>query len=650
MVAHPAASAVTVVMRSTVGCKCWIAVLLTWVSIASLPQADARTLAHTASKCYSSSCSAYSLDDLRWAAEVVETVQPAPGQTFRGWRFERASLLEGVELDWRPLFVLGVGEILGHIVRGVTGFGSAIVLVSFWTICKSCGLDAGPFQSLIFADSICSLATAAPLVYITKPWKFASWRLVVTLLAFQALGAPVGAFLVLRLEPARLNFAIATALLVLFLLMVCPVAEGIRQLRARAGPRLKRTPDLRQPLLTTSPGAGADTPGKWWWPQWLQRKGRSQQAGYSALPVGIPAGDTSTPDTTSAKSSIPSKSPFSDASQQQRQFVFADLTDGHTVSKAEASAAHGATAGARFTGNPLVLSRKQSDSASSLRGPGGSSPTLPLKHISICEEPELAAACLRVGSAGGAIIEGNEGAVVGPGPGASFDARDAGLGGPDEGTAGRTVGRGEPVSSLGVRGQDLGEPSGTATGGPSDGGGEGGGSVSGDSDLAQTASTELGGIVIGVGPDPETLRAQSLATRTASQAAAEWTMDSRTLVPSAAAAATCAGMLSALSGIGGPPLILMFELLEVPKRVVRATMTTTSIVSVKFFTYLFMGSAQLSDVPLYCVAIISAYIGLNIGNAAAKRMNQQAFSKVLLAVMLLSTCLLYASSFGLTEH
>ncbi len=52
-------------------------------------------------------------------------------------------------------------------------------------------------------------------------------------------------------------------------------------------------------------------------------------------------------------------------------------------------------------------------------------------------------------------------------------------------------------------------------------------------------------------------------------------------------------------------------------------MTTTSIVSVKFFTYLFMGSAQMSDVPLYCLAIISAYIGLNIGNAAAKRMNQQ---------------------------
>ncbi len=42
-------------------------------------------------------------------------------------------------------------------------------------------------------------------------------------------------------------------------------------------------------------------------------------------------------------------------------------------------------------------------------------------------------------------------------------------------------------------------------------------------------------------------------------------MDTWTLIGSAALAATCSGMLSALSGIGGPPLILMFQLLAVPK-------------------------------------------------------------------------------------
>ncbi len=60
---------------------------------------------------------------------------------------------------------------------------------------------AGPFASLIFADSICSLATAAPLVYFTKPWRFAHWRLVVTLLAFQVASSPLHAFISLIPPP-----------------------------------------------------------------------------------------------------------------------------------------------------------------------------------------------------------------------------------------------------------------------------------------------------------------------------------------------------------------------------------------------------------------------------------------------------------------
>ena len=71
----------------------------------------------------------------------------------------------------------------------------------------------------------------------------------------QALGAPVGAYLVLRLEPAPLNFAIATALLVLFLLMVCPLEEWISRMQARAQP--SPGADLTRPLLASVPESGA---------------------------------------------------------------------------------------------------------------------------------------------------------------------------------------------------------------------------------------------------------------------------------------------------------------------------------------------------------------------------------------------------------
>ena len=44
--------------------------------------------------------------------------------------------------------------------------------------------------------------------------------------------------------------------------------------------------------------------------------------------------------------------------------------------------------------------------------------------------------------------------------------------------------------------------------------------------------------------------------------------------------------------------------------VVRATSTTTSLVSIKFLTYLFMGAGSWDDLPLYIVAITCSVTGL----------------------------------------
>lgn len=84
------------------------------------------------------------------------------------------------------------------------------------------------------------------------------------------------------------------------------------------------------------------------------------------------------------------------------------------------------------------------------------------------------------------------------------------------------------------------------------------------------------------------------------------------------------------------------------QQVVRATQTTMGLVSVKFFTYLLLGAGSWSNLPLYGMAIVCSLIGLNIGNAISKRMDQRMFSNLLLGIMLLSTALLYAASYGLT--
>ena len=42
----------------------------------------------------------------------------------------------------------------------------------------------------------------------------------------------------------------------------------------------------------------------------------------------------------------------------------------------------------------------------------------------------------------------------------------------------------------------------------------------------------------------------------------------------------------------------------------RATSTTTSLVSIKFLTFLFMGAGSWDDLPLYIVAITCSVTGL----------------------------------------
>ena len=64
-------------------------------------------------------------------------------------------------------------------------------------------------------------------------------------LLLQAIGAVAGAYLVQHLEPHNLQFAIATSLLVVFILMVCPLAKLLKRFQEAQA----RRNGAREPLL-----------------------------------------------------------------------------------------------------------------------------------------------------------------------------------------------------------------------------------------------------------------------------------------------------------------------------------------------------------------------------------------------------------------
>lgn len=128
-------------------------------------------------------------------------------------------------MDYEPLAVMGVGLLLGSVIRGVTGFGSSIALLSVWVLSRAVGIRACTFQQLVLTDSLSALVASPPLLYVTNARRFTDWRLVVTAVTFQIVGSPIGAYLLLHLDAAHLQLSIAAILTLVFLTMVVTPAQ-----------------------------------------------------------------------------------------------------------------------------------------------------------------------------------------------------------------------------------------------------------------------------------------------------------------------------------------------------------------------------------------------------------------------------------------
>ena len=91
----------------------------------------------------------------------------------------------------------------------------------------------------------------------------------------------------------------------------------------------------------------------------------------------------------------------------------------------------------------------------------------------------------------------------------------------------------------------------------------------------------------------------------------------------------------------------MFMILQ---EVVRATNAVNCCISPRLMTYIIVGAFQRADWPLYAVGCGSCLFGLLAGDWIAKRVNQLAFSRCLLAMLLFSMMMLYVAGFAQLFH
>ncbi|GIL44486.1 hypothetical protein Vafri_1936 [Volvox africanus] len=108
--------------------------------------------------------------------------------------------------------------------------------------------------------------------------------------------------------------------------------------------------------------------------------------------------------------------------------------------------------------------------------------------------------------------------------------------------------------------------------------------------------------------------------------------------------------VTGMTGIGGPPLMFMYEKLKVAKDVVRGTNAVNNILQVRLVSYAIMGVFKREDLMIFAVTSVMGLAAVFLGNSLAGRLDQRGFSRVLNVLMVICCLLLFASAAGLKGH
>ncbi|GAX77227.1 hypothetical protein CEUSTIGMA_g4673.t1 [Chlamydomonas eustigma] len=111
-------------------------------------------------------------------------------------------------------------------------------------------------------------------------------------------------------------------------------------------------------------------------------------------------------------------------------------------------------------------------------------------------------------------------------------------------------------------------------------------------------------------------------------------------------AGTVGGIMAGLTGMGGPPLMLLYRTMGTPKEIVRGTNAWLNVLQFRVFVYLLMGMIPSSFGAVYLISGLSQLVGLVLGNCMSKRISPKAFSHILVALMLVCMVLLFLAAFS----
>ncbi|GFR47218.1 hypothetical protein Agub_g8901 [Astrephomene gubernaculifera] len=558
--------------------------------------------------------------------------------------------------------VLSLGALSGGVVKGITGFGNAIINLLVWVAFTAAGVDAGPLRLAVLADTIGCLVCGIPLLVMTAAHKTADWRLVLTFVLFTSAGSPLGALLLTRLNPRWVELVMAIVLLLVICLHVRlheTLAAAFRRHRAKRssapydllgsdhkaaeGDRSDSSNGACPEAITSGMGVKDGRSATRLDPESLQRvptllSGSMQlndhqqtSARTQCLPhsgEGLPVPQS----TGTAADVLPHAAPNGDSSctaggDDGGQSCLRSVSSGCDVAPdntRRAGGPHGACAAA-LPAAPAAAELCVRDTGGLERAGKPSSPSATVILISAC--------CSASGAAPAA------GALAGiKAPVAPEDADACGKAAPHSkahaeakavacSSASGNAGT-QPLLDTGLLASDA-VPLSSASASGSEGGGA---SIEGHVRHCGACSKARLGGVWG--------RIRGWLARQ------DW-LQIRRILTIGSVAGFASGVMGGMTGIGGPPIMYMYEKLRVAKDVVRGTNAVNNVLQARLVTYIVMGVFKREEVPLYLITSTVGLVGVGVGNCLAGRLDQKGFSRILVALMSICCLLLFVSAAGL---
>lgn len=114
-------------------------------------------------------------------------------------------------------------------------------------------------------------------------------------------------------------------------------------------------------------------------------------------------------------------------------------------------------------------------------------------------------------------------------------------------------------------------------------------------------------------------------------------------------AGTLSGIMEGLTGMNGPPVMIMYRTLDTPKAVVRGNNAFLNLLQFRLVPYWLMGLIRAEDLQLHLVACACGVVGVVLGDRLSQMMGQRVFQRVLGGLMVLCCVLMFASGLGLTD-